>query len=69
VPRVTLPEIGNVTDAVANSPTAPFTGVYSVISTVPENAGFDALVPVPFGFTMKEAVDPMSGARRPSIAE
>ena len=65
---VIAPEMGNVTSAVASSPTAPLTGVHSVTSTENVYDGLaDEAAAVPFGFTTQvTAVEPTSGKKIPS---
>lgn len=67
---VIAPEIGNVTSAVASSPTAPLTGVHSVTSTEKVYDGFaDEAAAVPLGLmTQVTAVEPTSGKKIPSMA-
>ena len=55
------PLTGQVTEAVANSPTAPLSGVHSDTNTVAVYAGFVADVVEPFGFTTTVVVFPSNG--------
>jgi hypothetical protein len=56
---VTSPLIGHVTDAVANSPTAPLSGVHSEHKAVKVYDGLSAAVVVPLGFTTIVVVVPI----------
>ena len=59
---VIAPEIGQVTDAEARSPTAPFNNGHSVTRIVAEKIGFVADVVSFTGFTLTVDVAPTSGA-------
>ena len=65
------PEIGQVTEAVASSPTAPATGVQLVQRTEKVYDGLaDEAAAVPFGLTIiVTAVEPTSGNTSASICE
>jgi hypothetical protein len=67
---VIAPLIGQVTSAVFNSPTAPFTGVNSTHKTWKVRCGVaDDAAAVPAGFTIiVTAVEPINGMMSPSIA-
>jgi hypothetical protein len=50
--------MGQVTLAVANSPTAPLSGVHSETKQLKEYAGLSAAVVAPFGLTTTEVTVP-----------
>jgi hypothetical protein len=58
---VIAPLTGQDTLALANSPTAPFTGVHSEITALQEYEGLNALVVPPFGLTITAATVPSNG--------
>jgi hypothetical protein len=58
---VIAPVTGQETDALASSPTAPFTGVHSAITALQVYVGLNALVDEPFGFTITVATVPSNG--------
>lgn len=55
------PEIGQVTEAVASSPTPPLSGVHSEIKTENEYEGFVALTEPLTGFTVQVTAVPSKG--------
>ncbi len=57
---IAFPSIGQVTDAVASSPTAPLSGVHSETKALKLYAGLSAPVVAPFGFTTIAVTVPTS---------
>jgi len=58
---VIAPEIGQVTDAVANSPTAPESGCHSTTDAEHVKEGLVALTADEVGFTTTVVLVPISG--------